>query len=496
MPTATSSSATPVSMVLSAYMRYPIDAGKAAKDESRAVRLAELLAMRRLKSHEIAVFLSDNEPSLVKEAALAINDEGIASAYPALAKLIENPHNDEQLMLRVINANFRSGNAAALANYAADNSQPESLRVEALRALALWTNPSRARCVDGSLSSARRAGRAARRRGTEVRIAKAPGRQIRRDPRRNHRCALCVERERGSTGAPFADDAKSGAGEGPRRRARDAREVRRSEACRSDQTRARRPDPALRVQGSALLGKLNPDEAAKQLAGAFADAAIPQKKSVVTALAESKSASADKALADLLDQLIASRVPGEVQLELLEAAAKRNAPEVKAKLAAYNAKLPKDDALAAYAPALVGGDKKAGETLYKEHAIAACLRCHKVNGSGGEAGPDLTGIGTRKDRRYLLESIVAPNAQIAEGFQTIMVTLKNGDLQAGIIKAETDKELTLQMPIPNAPEVTVAKADIKQRENAPSGMLPNLGELLTKREIRDLVEYVASLTEP
>ena len=468
----------------------------AAKDPSRSVRLAALLALRRLRDANIGAFVNDSDRLLVKEAALAINDEGIASAYPALAKVIENPHQDEQLMLRVINANFRSGKASTLATYAADDSQPESLRLEALHALALWTNPPPRDRVDGLFRPlAARDGRPA------ALALKSALQKLLADKSAAifvatvHTLSALSLKDEGATlfslmtqkkapakgrGAALATLAKFG-------------DPKLSEAIKlalADQ------DPALRVQASALLGKLNPNEAAKQLAGAFADAAIPEKKVVVTALADLKSANADKALAGLLDQLIAGRVPGEVQLELLEAAAKRTAPDVKTKLAAYNAKLPKDDALAAYAPALVGGDKLAGETLYKEHAIAACLRCHKVNGSGGEAGPDLTGIGSRKDRRYLLEAIVAPNAQIAEGFQTIMVTLKNGDLQAGVIKAETDKELTLQMPIPNAPEVTVAKADIKLRENAPSGMLPNLGELLTKREIRDLVEYVAGLTEP
>ena len=106
----------------------------------------------------------------------------------------------------------------------------------------------------------------------------------------------------------------------------------------------------------------------------------------------------------------------------------------------------------------------------------------------------LTGFGEKKDRKYILESIVAPNAQIADGFQTVMVTMKNGDIQAGVIKSETDTALTLQMP--DAPAVSLKKEDIKLRENAPSGMLPNLGELLTKREIRDIVEYVATLKAP
>jgi quinoprotein glucose dehydrogenase len=468
----------------------------AAKDPSRSVRLAALLGLRRLGDTSIGAFVNDDDSFLVMEAALAINDEGIAEAYPALARLIENPRGDEQLMLRVINANFRSGNAAALAKYAADTSQPELLRVEALHALALWTNPPARDRVTGLFRPL-----AARDAQPAVAALKAALPKLLADKSaailvatidalsalemKNEAPALFSLMTQNQApakgrGAALATLAKLG----------DPKLTEAIKLALADQ------NPALRVQASALLGRLNPDEAAKQLASAFSEAAISEKKAVVTALAELKSAAADKALADLIDQLIAGRVPGEVQLELLEAAAKRTAPEVKAKLAAYTAKLPKDDPLAAYAPALVGGDKEAGETLFKEHAIAACLRCHKVNGSGGEAGPDLTGIGARKDRKYLLESIVAPNAQIAEGFQTIMVTLKNGDLQAGVIKSETEKELALQMPIPDAPVVTVAKADIKLRENAPSGMLPNLGELLTKREIRDIVEYVASLTEP
>ena len=46
----------------------------------------------------------------------------------------------------------------------------------------------------------------------------------------------------------------------------------------------------------------------------------------------------------------------------------------------------------------------------------SCLRCHAKDGVGGEAGPDLTGIGGKKDRQYILESIVFPNVTIADGF--------------------------------------------------------------------------------
>ena len=101
-----------------------------------------------------------------------------------------------------------------------------------------------------------------------------------------------------------------------------------------------------------------------------------------------------------------------------------------------------------------------------------------------------TDIGKRQSREYLLESIVNPNAKIATGFETVIVTLKDGTIQAGILKAETATELTLTPP--SGAPVKLKKAEVQKRESGPSGM-PPLSAVLTRREIRDLVEYLASL---
>ena len=61
----------------------------AGKDESRSVRMGALLAMRRLKMPEVAMFLHDSDPWLVLEAARAINDVPINEAMPQLASLID-----------------------------------------------------------------------------------------------------------------------------------------------------------------------------------------------------------------------------------------------------------------------------------------------------------------------------------------------------------------------------------------------------------------------
>lgn len=117
---------------------------QAARHDSPAVRLVALLAMRELRRPDLAQFLHDEEPSLVREAATAIHDENISDAMSQLAALIEKPTADEALMCRVLNANFRLGqpaNATALATFAAREDAPEVLRIDALKMLTAWSHP-------------------------------------------------------------------------------------------------------------------------------------------------------------------------------------------------------------------------------------------------------------------------------------------------------------------------------------------------------------------
>ena len=251
------------------------------------------------------------------------------------------------------------------------------------------------------------------------------------------------------------------------------------------------PGSAVRITAAGLLGKTDPGLAAKGLAAALADGSPEDHRAAFTELAALHSPEADKLLADHLTLLTAGKVPAIARLELVEAAKKREAPAVKEALAAYEASLPKDDLLAKYAVSLEGGDPVNGKRLFKEHPVAACQRCHMVDKAGGEAGPLLDGIASRKDRRYLLESIVNPNAVIADTFRMLVCTMKDGSIQAGVIKAETADTLTLQQP--GDQPVMVPVTDIAKREPVPSGMIPGMGELLTPRELRDIVEYCASL---
>ena len=127
---------------------------EAAQHVDPAVRLVALLALRRLGRVEIAQFLADEDPLLVAEAARAIYEAPIDAALPQLAALLAKPRADELLMLRALNAAFRTGTAdaaQALGAFAAQDGTAEALRTEAVQLLAAWPQPPARDRVTGLL---------------------------------------------------------------------------------------------------------------------------------------------------------------------------------------------------------------------------------------------------------------------------------------------------------------------------------------------------------
>ena len=62
------------------------------------------------------------------------------------------------------------------------------------------------------------------------------------------------------------------------------------------------------------------------------------------------------------------------------------------------------------------GNVQRGEALFRNDPVASCIRCHQYDGEGGVVGPYLDGIAARKDADYIRESLVDPQAKMAEGF--------------------------------------------------------------------------------
>ena len=134
--------------------------------------------------------------------------------------------------------------------------------------------------------------------------------------------------------------------------------------------------------------------------------------------------------------------------------------------------LDSSDPFGKYQVSLHGGNYQRGYDIFFGRSDASCRRCHKVSGSGGEVGPDLSKIGLEKDRSYLLESIVNPNEKIAKGFETAILVMDSGKVITGIVKEETDKIISVMLK--DGTLIRVNKDEVDERAPGRSGMPDDL----------------------
>ena len=127
-----------------------------------------------------------------------------------------------------------------------------------------------------------------------------------------------------------------------------------------------------------------------------------------------------------MQEAISGKTPPGIMLEIGEAGLKVGVEDSKSLI---QEDITKPNPMAF---ALEGGDKEAGKTIFFQKIAVACLRCHKLEGQGGDVGPELNGIGGKQKRDYLLESIILPEKNIAKGFESLIIVLSNGKTVTGM----------------------------------------------------------------
>lgn len=216
------------------------------------------------------------------------------------------------------------------------------------------------------------------------------------------------------------------------------------------------------------------------------------RKNALARLAESADPEADKVILAQFDRLREGTLPPALWLDLFEAAAKRKNADIKAALAEREAQLAKSkDPLIRFRECLEGGDGEAGKALFNKSPEPGCIRCHAMDGKGGEIGPELTWLRNSAERSNLLESVVLPNGTMAIGFQSALLELGNGEEVSGVVTHDNPSELVLTS-VADGKKRVIQSSDIVKRTALPSPMPPHFGVALTKRELRDLIEYLAA----
>ena len=463
---------------------------------SAAVRMGAVLALRRLSHPGIANFLQDQDEYIVTEAARAINDDySIEEALPALGNVLTTTFKNEPLLRRSINANLRTGSPAGIQNlisFALKENNPEEMRAEAILALSTWANPSVLDRVDGRYRGAvERDPLLVREEATNplirllnsredfVRLtaAQAIGRLDIRKASPNLFDILQKDQEPQVRIAALNALATM----------EDVQMEKAIEQALSDR------EKMVRVRALDLIADqdVSQELTANLLAEVIEKRSTEEKQAALLTLGSLPTEYSKEIFSDLLNKMEKGNLAPEIHLELAEAIDSTRSDSLIIRFKEIRS-IGSDDMLASYEGTLYGGNERLGRRIFFQHQTAQCMKCHSFDDFGGNAGPRINGVAGRLSRQQILEALIDPSKELSPGFGMVSIELENGQSISGVLQGEND--ITIAVKRGNQPDTIIRKEDVVKRTNSPSSM-PDMRHMLTEREIRDLVSYLATLKE-
>ncbi|MGB5500273.1 MAG: heme-binding protein, partial [Maribacter sp.] len=460
---------------------------------NRSLRIAAVLVLRRLQSEKVADFLNDKDEYIVTEAARAINDDwSIEKALPALANtLSEQRFTSEPLLRRAINAALRVGGEKELDNliaFAKRSDVPSNLRGEALAALGTWGEPSVLDRVDGRYRGVikRNPSRVKSKIEREILgflkdndpdilmgVTKTLS-SLKIDSHNTELFKIMGEHKSANVKAAALEalgnlnyaHLESAIELGMRDKNQNVRAVAVGLISKTDVSKDKLP---------AIVGPI------------FKSGSIREQQKMLGVLGELPIKKSESTLQKLIQQANNKQLDQGVILDLIEAVEATKSVSLYAKLAKLKSG---GHTVDSYRETLYGGEWWPGRTVFNSNPTAQCVRCHAVDGAGGKVGPALDNIANVLTREQILESLIEPSTRLAPGYGTITITLKDGQVVTGILEEETKEEIILRTSDAEPMEIAVSR--IEKRENGLSAM-PAMGRLISKRELRNLIEYLSSL---
>jgi putative heme-binding domain-containing protein len=135
------------------------------------------------------------------------------------------------------------------------------------------------------------------------------------------------------------------------------------------------------------------------------------------------------------------------------------------------------------------GDAARGKAIFESKG--ACASCHRIRGSGGRSGPDLTDIGALRRAVELEKSLLDPDAEILNGNRHYRVVTKKGETISGrLLNADT---FSVQMLDGKEQLRYLQRSDLREAGFVTKSPMPSVQGKLAQQEIADVIAYLGSL---
>ena len=138
---------------------------------------------------------------------------------------------------------------------------------------------------------------------------------------------------------------------------------------------------------------------------------------------------------------------------------------------------------------LPAGNEAAGAAIVA--GKGACLTCHRVFGTGSRLGPDLSDIGTIRNREHLQTSLLDPDAEILPENRRYRVVTRDGMTITGrLLNLDTFQVLMLDT---KEQLRSFQKSELREYAFIKGSAMPSHRTRLSPQEMADVIAYLGTL---
>jgi putative heme-binding domain-containing protein len=136
------------------------------------------------------------------------------------------------------------------------------------------------------------------------------------------------------------------------------------------------------------------------------------------------------------------------------------------------------------------GNPASGRQVFAAH----CAQCHAVDGTGGQVGPDLSGIRNQPADAILLH-VVVPDYEFSAGYQAYVVETRDRQTLVGRLESEAPNSLTLRDSA--SQQHVILRSDVVSvSASTRSLMPPELERAMSEQDMADLIGYLKADPRP
>lgn len=221
-----------------------------------------------------------------------------------------------------------------------------------------------------------------------------------------------------------------------------------------------------------------------ELKGKVLNLNLPVKEKIAAAIEMAKDKTGGEMLIGMADE---KKLSEEVIDEVSKVIFNNSDQSVRVLATDYFKRPGKTSSLSISKIASMSEDAAKGKKIFQ----TKCSSCHQIAKEGNEIGPDLTLIGKKYGKTGLLDAIVNPSAGMSFGYESWLITKKDGTTASGFLQADGE---TVVIKGLGGQLYQIKAAEIASRKQFATSIMPEPDALgLNEQDLADLAEYLLTL---